>query len=78
MFVTVRRPLSLPHFTSFSSGSYPSGQATVKFIPIFTAPTIRLFAILLPSPMNAILRPLKVPLYSLIVMRSASTWQGWQ
>ena len=33
---------------------------------------------LLPSPMKHSFSPSREPLYSRMVIRSASTWQGWQ
>ena len=33
---------------------------------------------LLPSPMKHSFSPSKEPLYSRMVIKSASTWQGWQ
>ena len=45
--------------------------------PHFDAqPTIRLLAMLLPSPIKHIFSPLKLPLRSRMVIKSASTWQG--
>ena len=49
------------------------GQATEIDIPVFNAPTISEFIILLPSPINDILRPSSLPLNSRIVIKSAST-----
>ena len=45
-------------------------------MPVLRPPTINVFAMLLPSPMKASFRPLSLPKYSRMVIRSASTWQG--
>ena len=46
-------------------------------IPASRPPTMRLLAILLPSPTKQSFWPASVPRRSRMVIRSASTWQGW-
>ena len=47
-------------------------------MPTFRPPTIREFIMLLPSPIKHSFSPSREPLYSRMVIKSASTWQGWQ
>src|SRR2546425_1948177 len=57
-------------------GSNPSGHARRRSNPSTVAASIQLFAMLLPSPTQAIRFSSHVPRASRTVNRSASTWQG--
>ena len=52
-------------------------EANYKESPASSPPTMRLFAMLLPSPTKQSFRPARLPRRSRMVIRSARTWQGW-
>ena len=59
-------------FTTFESGAYPFGEATVMFIPVFAHPYSQELHTLFPSPIQATFSPRSFFLFSYMVSKSAS------